>query len=69
MMTEDYERVLAIQDDSYHWYVIPISLEDEFSEDSENYEMCDSGEFDNKWRKYRTGGDLNNIELYAKKRL
>jgi hypothetical protein len=29
--------------------------------------MADSGEFDNKWGKYRTGGDLNLVPLYIKK--
>jgi len=27
--------------------------------------MIDSGQFDDKWGKYRTGGDLNLVQLYA----
>lgn len=39
--------------------------EAEFHNDELDDELVDSGEFDNKWRKYRTGGDLNNTQLYA----
>ena len=58
-------KVKAIQDDSYHWYVIPNELYDEFLIDEQNEDMIDSGEFDAKWDEYRTGGDLNLIQLYT----
>ena len=58
-------KVKAIQDDSGHWYVIPNELGSDFNNDCENEDMCDSGEFDNKWGEYRTGGDLNLVQLYA----
>lgn len=59
------EKVKVIQDESGHWYVIPNDLLDEFAEDEENESMVDSGKFDEKWDKYRTGGDLNLVQLWA----
>ena len=58
-------KVKAIRDDSGHWYVIPSELISEFRADESNEYFVDSGEFDNKWRRYRTGGDLNLVQLYA----
>ena len=58
-------KVKAIQDNSYHWYVVPNELYDEFLIDEQNEDMIDSGEFDAKWGEYRTGGDLNLIQLYT----
>lgn len=57
--------VKATQDESGHWYVIPKELSEEFDIDSENYDFCESGEFDSKYGKYRTGGNLNLTQLYA----
>ena len=62
----DIVKVKAVQDDSSHWYVIPNSLFSDFNRDVENEAMCDSGEFGNKYGQYMTGGDLNQIQLYAK---
>jgi hypothetical protein len=59
------KKVKATRDDSGHWYIIPNELYDEFCLDEENEEMIDDGEFDKKWGKYRTGGDLNLVQLYA----
>ena len=59
------QKVKAVQDEDCHWYVIPDDKYDEFHEDNMNEDMCDSGEFDNKWGEYRTGGDLNNVQLWA----
>jgi len=58
-------EVKAWTDDSGHWYIIPNDIEDEFINDLADEEMVDSGQFDNKYGQYRTGGDLNNIQLYA----
>jgi hypothetical protein len=65
MKTKTLQLVKAVEDDSGHWYVIPNRLLDEFYKDGENEEFVDSGDFDNKYGKYRTGGDLNLIQLYA----
>lgn len=64
-MSTTLQQVKAVQDDSCHWYVIPSDKADEFYSDNENEEMVDSGEFGHKWDEYRTGGDLNNIQLWA----
>lgn len=62
--------VKAMQDESCHWYVIPNEMSVKFSEltdkmikeDYESQETID--EFDNLFGAFRTGGDLNNIQLY-----
>lgn len=59
------ERVKAVTDDDGHRYIIPYETIDEFYSDQENEDMVDSGSFDNKWGKYRTGGDLNIAQLWA----
>jgi hypothetical protein len=66
--------VRAVQDESGHWYVIPVSMVQDFY--SARNEMILEGisevlinledEFEEKFCKYRTGGDLNNVQLYAK---
>ena len=58
------KAVKAVQDESSHWYLIPNELFEEFYSDSEDYEFCVSGKFDEKYGEYRTGGDLNNDQLY-----
>ena len=55
-------KVKAVQDMSFHWYVIPEELYDDFL----NISADDESEFfEEVYRKYRTGWDLNNIQLYA----
>lgn len=56
----NYSRV--VQDEDGHWYVIPYKMKDEFdflleSNEDDFIEVFDS---------YRTGGDLNLVELYGK---
>ena len=58
-------QVEAVQDESGHWYVIPHERVSEFYTDSEDYDFCEFGEFDAKWGKYRTGGALGIVKLYA----
>ena len=60
----EYIKVKAVKDDSGHWYVVPNELVSEFFVDHENDDMTDNGEFDNKYGQYRTGGDLNLVQLY-----
>lgn len=64
------QKVRAVQDESSHWYVIPDELAEQFfkesaaiEQDPENYDMI--GRFEDKFSKYMTGGDLNNVQLYA----
>ena len=57
--------VKAIQDDSGHWHIMPNSMVEDFYRDGHDEDFIDSGEFDNKYGQYRTGGDLNLLQLYA----
>lgn len=61
------QKVIAVQDDSGHWYVIPAELESEFNKlvdcDEDDYDL--QNEFMERFDQYRTGGDLNNTQLYA----
>ena len=59
------KKVKAIQDNSCHWYVVPIDLVDQFYKDMQDEDFVDSGKFDDKYGKYMTGGGLNLIQLYA----
>ena len=59
------QKVRAVKDDAMHWHVIPLDNVDEFYKDLEDEHMVDSGQFDDKWGKYRTGGDLNIVQLWA----
>lgn len=59
-MEKNLQKVKALQDESGHWYVIPIELVEEFYKFIE-----DENNYDSKWDKYMTGGDLNCIQLWA----
>lgn len=72
------QKVVAVQDESSHWYVIPFDLKEEFDKLSDDvynaYNNVDVKEavlinletsFHDKFGKFRTGGDLNNVQLYA----
>lgn len=67
------QKVVAVQDGGSHWYVIPSSIHDEFNrlhELASDYSVDEVQEqaeieFHDIFGKYRTGGDLNNIQLYA----
>lgn len=66
-----YSRVYVVQDDDGDWYVIPF-------EEKERFHLClnelITSEYDldllEVWEEefghYRTGGDLNLVELYGK---
>jgi hypothetical protein len=64
----EFIKIKAVRDDSGHWYVIPNELWNSFFEDLMDIDMCDSGEFDEKYGKYMTGGDLNLVQLYAEQK-
>ena len=64
-MSVTLRKVKAVQDDSCHWYVLPIELVDDFYKELSDEFLVDSGLFDERFGKYRTGGDLNNIQLFA----
>lgn len=66
------QKVVAIRDESSHWYVIPAHLKNEFHDmlekcidDSQEDQYEWQATFSDKFSAYQTGGDLNNIQLYA----
>lgn len=66
------QKVTAVRDESCHWYVIPSDLTNQFYElselmNSENQTVFEQAEdkFISLFEQYRTGGDVNNIQLYA----
>jgi hypothetical protein len=59
------QKVKALKDESGHWYIIPNDLVQSFRKDEQDEDFVDSGDFDNKYGKYRTGGDVNLVQLYA----
>jgi hypothetical protein len=61
------QKVIATKDGDGHWLVIPHDRLAEFIEDrdSADGDELDFEKFDGKWGEYYTGGDLNNIQLYA----
>ena len=56
------KKVKAVQDGDGHWYVIP---DNEFVTFCEMEEHGDYEAFNERFSQYRTGGDLNLIQLYA----
>ena len=54
-------KVVAVQDSDSHWYIIPQELHYKFKALLES----DEDEFIETFSEYMTGGDLNNIQLYA----
>ena len=69
---ENYIPVKPVQDEDGHWYIIPNNEIEEFHEileklintDYNDMDLLD--EFDDKFDKYKTGGDLNLKQLYIK---
>lgn len=68
-----YVPISVKQDESSHWYIVPESELAEFSAAMESiYEAeaysddweCLVSVFEYKFDKYRTGGDLNNYQLF-----
>jgi hypothetical protein len=67
------QPVKAVQDEAGHWYVIPVNLQEDFrklhelASDYSNEPVQEQAEieFHDKFSQYRTGGDLNNVQLYA----
>ena len=57
------KRVYVVQDNDCDWYILPYELKKSFLDDCEKE---DYEEFDNKYGEYRTGGDINLVELYIK---
>jgi hypothetical protein len=73
LLKKELTAVVAVQDEDGDWFVIPTDQQEDFRrlagrinasfgpEDDARFEE----EFETKFRKYATGGDLNNVQLYA----
>lgn len=60
------QKVVAIQDNDFHWYVIPSHMQESFRALESLCDKIDDYEvFEITFGGYRTGGDLNNTQLYA----
>lgn len=59
------KKVYVTQDGDSHWYVIPFERKNEFLIDLENGHVDEYEYFCETWSEYMTGGDLNNVQLYA----
>lgn len=62
--------VIARQDESSHWYLIPNELNKKFSqlhEEAINGSTSAEDEFITIFSKYMCGGDINNKQLYIAK--
>lgn len=60
------KEVKAVQDGDCHWFVIPADRIEEFHRLLYDGELKDDySEFEDQFGQYATGGDLNNIKLYA----
>ena len=60
-------QVKLLQDDSGHWYAIPVNMVQSFEKDMSDSELVESGEFDSIWGDYMINGDINNIDLFVDK--
>lgn len=59
-------KVTATRDNDGHWFIIPSEQLQLFREGLHDAEKIDDyGAFEESFSKYRTNGDLNNIQLYA----
>ena len=61
---QEWIPVVAVQDDSGHWYVIPKERYQTFRKDLNDEYFVDSGKFGDTYGQYLTGGDLNLTQLY-----
>ncbi len=65
------KKVKVVQDESSHWYVIPVELYQNFKslveksvyDNDIGYDAQE--EFEEKFEKYRTNGDVNKVQLWA----
>lgn len=57
-------KVYATKDNDGHWFVIPAEMIDDFRRLRDGGEKTED-EFIEKYSDYMTGGDLNNVQLYA----
>ena len=59
------QKVNAVQDSDCHWYIIPEDMLPKFQQLNSSSDPEAEYEFIDLFDQYRTGGDVNNIQLYA----
>lgn len=64
-MSDKLKPVAAVQDQDSHWYVIPANEMSVFYEMERIGESDEWESFNERFSQYRTGGDLNLVQLYA----
>ena len=57
--------VKVISDGDGHNYIIPNHRQEEYEVNLTDTDFINSGRFDDKWSEFRTGGDINNRQLYT----
>jgi hypothetical protein len=61
-------RVAIVQDNDAHWFVIPAKDKEKFFVMLEEADIMDNYlDFIKTFGKHLTGGDINNVKLYAEK--
>lgn len=66
-------KVRALQDEGGDWFIIPNNLENKFHKYMNDHSRTPSDwykyeeKFEEIFSQYRTGGDLNNVQLYKKR--
>lgn len=64
------KKYFFIQDESSHWYMIPVDLKKRWNELCERCNDEDEDAFNilnDEFAQYRTGGGISNIEFYYEK--
>lgn len=64
-MMENLIKVKVLTNDFDHWYIVPNDLAVHFLKDLGDESMSDSGEFDEKYGRYKVGVNINFKQLYA----
>lgn len=57
--------VKVMSDEDGHWYIIPNDKAKQFLKDLSGPRKIADEDFDEIYGKYRTGGDINLVQLYA----
>ena len=62
-----FRHVYVIQDNDYHWYIIPYKMADDFQAllEREDQEIA-LEELEYRFSEYKTGGSINLVALYIK---
>lgn len=70
----EFIKIKVMYDDASHCYLVPEELAQDFTKhmnamyesDFEDQDVVNA--FESKFGQYRTGGDINNVQLYIEKK-